>query len=153
MNPERLAQLFFDDACVALPEQQARRLLNALPHARGFAGRVVDGMAAAHLVAVIESMCVRELQPHLDPQEDAVVAAQIDCRHCALLAPGSRIRITGWVERLDPREVTFRVAAQDRREQVCEGRVRLAIVARDQVSRVLLRKQEEEARAALMEAA
>ena len=40
-------------------------MFGVLPHGKGYAERLVNAMANGYLVAVLESICAREMQPHL----------------------------------------------------------------------------------------
>jgi fluoroacetyl-CoA thioesterase len=141
MNHEYVSAVFFDERYVVPAEQTAPRLFERLPHGRAYAATLVDAMATAYLVAVLESLCLREVAPFLEPGEETMVGAHVDCRHCAPVAPGAEIRVAGWVERIDQRDVTFRVQAQDEHEQVCEAVIRVAVVPRERMRAVIARKR------------
>jgi predicted thioesterase len=153
MNHEAISQLFFDERYVVPAGQTARRMFDGLAHGRAYAGDMVDAMATGYLVAVLESICVRELRPYLERDDDTVVGNEVVFRHCAPIATGACLRVAGWVERIADREVTFRVQAQDEQEQVCEGTIRLAVVARAHMARVIARKCDAIARRARFEPA
>jgi len=140
MNHETVSGLFFDESCVVPAEQSARRLFATLPHGADYAQHLVDAMATAYLVAVMESICLRELLGCVDTAQDTVVGTNVDCRHCAPVAPGARIRVAGWVQQIGERDVTFWVFAQDDHEEVCKGTIKLAVVPRDEIDRTILRK-------------
>jgi fluoroacetyl-CoA thioesterase len=142
MNHEAVIHAFFDEYYVAKAEQTAQRVFLTLPHAGAFADRAIVTMPPAYLVAVLESLCTRELQRHLPADEETTVGTQTHCWYCAPIPAGARIRMTGWVERLGECDVTFHVKAQDEQEQVCEGRIQFAIVRRAQMAHRLSRKQE-----------
>ncbi len=141
MNHEAISQIFFDEWYTVPPGQTARSMFRFLPHARDYAERLVDAMATGYLVAVLESICAKALQPSVDADAETVVGAHVDCRHCGPIAPGATIRVTGWVETLGEREVVFRVQARDDHEQVCDGAIRLCVVPRERMSAIIARKQ------------
>jgi predicted thioesterase len=142
MNHEAVIHAFFDEYYVVKAEQTAQRVFRTLPHVGAFADRIIDTMAPAYLVAVLEFLCTRELQRHLPAGEETTVGTQMHCRYCAPIPAGARLRMTGWVERYSERDVTFHVKAQDEQEQVFEGRIQFAIVRRAQMARLMSRKQE-----------
>jgi len=102
---------------------------------------MIHTIAATSVVAVLEGLCAREMQRHLKVYDETPVAMQMHTRS-APVAPGARVRMTGWVERLGDGEVTFRVKAQDEHEQVCDGQIQFAIVKRDRMADLMLRKSE-----------
>jgi predicted thioesterase len=153
MNYEAVSGLFFDVHYVVPAEQSAPRLFATLPHGRDSVGRMAEVMATAHLVAVAESICLAQLGRYVDSTRDVIVGTKVDCRHCAVVPPGSRIRLAGWVQQLGEREVTFRVFAQDDDEEICDSAITLTILARDELDRVILRKTRAIARRELVMAA
>jgi predicted thioesterase len=141
-----MRQAFFDEYYVAPAEQTGQPIRPAMPLPRSFVDRMMNTIAATSLIAVLECLCSRELQRCLRVYDETPVATQLYCTHCAPVPAGSRIRMTGWVERLDGGDVTFRVKAQDEQEQVCNGQIQFAIVKRDRMSQVMSRKREAIAR-------
>lgn len=135
-----VSQLFFSEKYRVPPEQTARHLFGRLPHGKGYADRMVDAMATGYLVAVLESICARELQPLLDPDEETVVGSSVQCRHRAPIAPNTLIKVDGFVIGIGDREATFHVRASDDHEAVCEGEIRFAIVRRAQMDERIQRK-------------
>ena len=153
MNTERASQVFFEARYAVPPEQTARHVFHAMPSAHRWAGTLVDAMATTSVLAVLESACLRELAPCVDTSRDALVGVAMECRHRGAIPVGAALRITGWVERLGEREVTFRVQAHDEQEEVLEGSIRIAVVAHERIARILDRKRGAIARRALMEQA
>jgi len=145
MDPSQRSQIFFREI-FTVPTQERVRDLVASTGVGAFANRIVNAMAPGHLVAVLESICARELQSYLDDSEDVVVAGSMQCRHLAPIPPGARVKISGWVTEVADREATFCVQASDEQEIVCEGQIRLTIVERSQIERRLQRKCEAIAR-------
>jgi len=153
MNAERVSQLFFDERYTVPPEQTARHVFRAMETARGCGATLVDAMATTSVLAVLESACLRELHPCVDAARDTLVGIAMQCRHRGAIPAGATLRITGWVERLCEREVTFRVQAHDEQEEVFEGSIRIAVVPRDHIAHVIARKRGAIARRALVESA
>ncbi|MDO8773557.1 MAG: hotdog domain-containing protein, partial [Burkholderiaceae bacterium] len=81
---------------------------------------------------VVESICIREMQRQIDPAVEVVVGRTIHIAHCGPIPSGAKIRLSGWVERLGQRSVTFCVRAYDDHELVCDGK--LTLVAADRAS-------------------
>ena len=135
-----VSQLFFCEKYRVPPEQTARHLFGRLPHGKGYADRMVDAMATGYLVAVLESICARELQPLLDLDEETMVGSSVKCRHRAPIAPNTLIKVDGFIVGIGDREATFLVRASDDHEVVCEGEIRFAIVSRTQMDERIQRK-------------
>ena len=146
MNHEAVSGLFFDETYVVPPDQSAPRLFATLPHGREYVDRMANVMATAYHVAVAESICLRELGRYVAAARDTIVGTRVGCHHCAVLPPGSRIRLAGWVQQLSERDVTFWVFAQDDDGEVYKGAITFGIVPREQLDRAILRKTQAIAR-------
>jgi fluoroacetyl-CoA thioesterase len=146
MNHEAMKQAFFDEYYVAPVEQAVQRGSCTLPRERSLVDRTINTIATTSLIAVLECLCTRELDRYIRVNDETPVATQMYCQQCAPVPVGSRVRMTGWVERLGGDGVTFRVKAQDEHEQVCDGQIQFAIVKRDQIEDAMSRKQEAIAR-------
>jgi len=153
MNHEILSQIVFEERHLVSAEESAPNLFRRLPQGRGYADRLLDAMATCHLVALLESLCLREVHAYLDADAEVVVGNAIQCHHCAPIPRGTMLRISGWVQGIGEREVTFRVQAFDEHEQVCDGTIRLVLVPRGEIARRLERKCEAIARRELFLAA
>ncbi len=141
IHSDAISRIAFDERYAVPGTQPARPMVGWTGP-----GGSADGMATAYLFALLESICTRELKCFIDCADETIVGTAVDCRHCAPVAPGAVLRISGWVERIDGDEVRFRVQAQDEQERVCEGSISLAIVHRDRISLRILRKREAIAR-------
>ena len=84
-------------------------------------------------MAVVESVCIREVQRLTDADAEVVVGRSIRIDHLGPIPPGSPLRLRGWVERLGERSVTFRVHAHDAHEVVCEAVVTLVATSRQNI--------------------
>lgn len=140
MNHCEISQLFFRETYLVPADQTVQRLFRGLPHGHGYADRMVDAMATGYLVAVLESICVREMQIHLDQEEETVVGSSVRCRHNAPIPPGALLTINGWVVGIGDHEATFWVQASDEQEVVCEGEIRFAVVRRLQMNKKIRSK-------------
>lgn len=153
MNHEALSRIVFEESHVVSADQDARSLFRGLPQGRGYADGLIDAMATCQLVAVLESVCLREVHRYVEADVETVVGQSVECRHCAPIPRRARLRISGWVEGIGERDVTFRVQAFDDCEQVCDGTICLVVVRRREIARRIERKCEAIARRELFLAA
>ena len=137
-----VSQIFFSEQYVVPAEQSAQKLFGSLPHGKAYADRMIDAMATGYLVAVLESICAREMQMYLDHDEETVVGSSIHCQHRAPIPPKAIIKVDGWVVGIGEDEATFWVQASDEHEVVCEGQIRLVVVRRAQIELKIQRKRE-----------
>ena len=143
---EALQQASFDEYHVVAADADQKGKPRAPFGQCTFVDRMLHTIAAASLIAVLEGLCAREAQRHLKIYDETPVAMQMHYSGCAPVAPGARVRMTGWVEGLGDGDVTFRVKAQDEQEQVCDGQIRFAIVKRDRIADLMTRKRDAIAR-------
>lgn len=129
MNHQGVSEIFFEESYTVPADQTAKSLFARLPHGSGYAERLIECLATGYLVAVIESICIREMQQHVDEAE-VVVGRTIRIDHRGPIPPGSSLRLRGWLERMGERSATFRVQACDTGEVVCEAVVTLVVVQR-----------------------
>jgi len=153
MNAEAVSHLFFDERYTVPPEQTAGHVFRAIPTSHGWAGSLVEAMATTSVLTVLECACLRELHACVDADREVLVGVAMQCRHHGTIPAGAALRITGWVERLGEREVTFRVQAHDEQEEVFEGSIRIAVVPRERIARIIERKRGAIARRTLVESA
>jgi|GEM_PF-950999 len=130
MNHQGVSEIFFEETYSVPPEQTARALFSRLPHGSEYAERLIECLATGYLVAVIESICIREMQRHVDAATEVVVGRTIQMEHKGPIPPGSSLKLRGWVERLGARSATFCVQASDDHEVVCESSVTLVAAQR-----------------------
>ena len=130
MNHQGVSEIFFEETYSVPPEQTARALFSRLPHGSDYAERLIECLATGYLVAVVESICIREMQRHVDAESEVVVGRTIQLEHKGPIPPGSSLKLRGWVERLGARSATFCVQASDDHEVVCESSVTLVAAQR-----------------------
>lgn len=130
MNHQGVSEIFFEETYSVPPEQTARALFSRLPHGTDYAERLIECLATGYLVAVVESICIREMQRHVDAESEVVVGRTIQLEHKGPIPPGSSLKLRGWVERLGVRSATFCVQASDAHEIVCESSVTLVAARR-----------------------
>ena len=133
MNHQGVSEIFFEESNTVPADQTAKSLFARLPHGNGYAERLIECLATGYLVAVVESICIREMQQHVDAVAEVVVGRSIRIDHRGPIPPGSPLRLRGWLERLGDRSATFRVQAHDAHEVVCEATVTLVAVQRAQM--------------------
>lgn len=130
MNHQGVSEIFFEESYTVPADQTAKSLFARLPHGHEYAERLIECLATGYLVAVVESICIREMQRHVDAAAEVVVGRSIRIDHRGPIPPGSPLRLRGWLERLRERSATFRVQAHDAHEVVCEATVTLVAVER-----------------------
>lgn len=141
IDHEALSQVVFATRYTVPASQTAVALFRALPHARFGAEHMVEAMATAYLIGVLESLCICALREHIDEDAHVVVGVGVHCRHSAPIPPGAELQVSGWVEGIDGRELTFRVQACDELEPVGDASIRVAIVERGRMTGTLARKR------------
>lgn len=130
MNHQGVSEIFFEETYSVPPEQTARALFARLPHGSDYAERLIECLATGYLVAVVESICIREMQRYVDAAAEVVVGRTVQIEHKAPIPPGSSLKLRGWVERLGERSATFCVQASDEHEFVCESSITLVAAQR-----------------------
>lgn len=133
MNHQAVSGIFFEESYIVPADQTARSLFSRLPHGKDYAEQLIECLATGYLVAVIESVCIREVQRLTDADAEVVVGRSIRIDHLGPIPPGSPLRLRGWAERLSDRSVTFRVHAHDAHEVVCEAVVTLVATSRQNI--------------------
>ncbi len=137
-----VSQILFSETYAVPAEQTAQRMFGVLPHGKSYADRLPNAMANGYLVAVLESICTREMQAHLEHNEETLVVSSMQCQHRAPIPPGALITIDGWVTSIGDHEAKFWVRASDEQEIVCEGEILFAIVKRAKIEQRIQRKCE-----------
>lgn len=130
MNHQGISEITFEETYIVPADQTARSLFARLPHGLDYAERLIECLATGYLVAVIESICIREMQRHVDPLDEVVVGRWIQVEHRGPIPPGAQLRVRGWLERIGERSARFRAQASDNHEVVCEAVVVLVATAR-----------------------
>lgn len=133
MDHQRVSEICFDEVYVVPTDQTARSLFTRLPHGKAYAENLIECFATGYLIAVVESICIREMQRHIDPTTEVVVGCSIRVEHCGPIPPGATIRLSGWLERMGNRSATFSVRAYDDHERVCDGQVTLVAADRESI--------------------
>jgi predicted thioesterase len=105
MNHQHVSEICFEEIYVVPTDQTARSLFTRLPHGKAYAETLIECFATGYLIAVVESICIREMQRHIDPTAEVVVGRDIRIEHCGPIPSGAKVRLSGWVERLGNRSM------------------------------------------------
>ena len=140
MNHELISQTCFAEIYVVPSHQTARSLFTRLPHGMAYADTLIECIATGYLIAVVESICIKELQVHIDLGAEVVVGRSIRIEQRAPIPPGAAIRVSGWVEQVGRRSATFCIRGFDDHELVCEGQVTLVAVDRKAIESTIAAK-------------
>ena len=130
MNQQGVSEICFEETYRVPANQTARSLFARLPHGSAYAETLIECLATGYLVAVAESICIREMQRHVDHFAEVVVGRMVRVEHRAPIPPGTCLRLRGWVERLGERSATFCVQVHDDHEVCCEGEIILVAAQR-----------------------
>jgi fluoroacetyl-CoA thioesterase len=130
MNHQGVSEICFEETYAVPQDQTARSLFARLPHGSDYASRLIECLATEYLVAVVESICIREMQMHVDPTVEVVVGRTVHIEHRGPIPPTTGLRLRGWVEGVGERSATFRVQAHDDHELVFDGTVTLVAAER-----------------------
>ena len=95
MNHQGVSEIFFEETYSVPPEQTARALFSRLPHGSDYAQRLIECLATGYLVAVVESICIREMQRYVDADSEVVVGRAIELEHKGPIPPGSTLKLRG----------------------------------------------------------
>ncbi|VTU31686.1 Fluoroacetyl-CoA thioesterase [Variovorax sp. SRS16] len=140
MNQQGVSEICFEETYAVPQDQTARSLFARLPHGSAYAQTLIECLATGYLVAVVESICIREMQMHVDSMVEVVVGRTVYIEHRGPIPPTTSLRVRGWVERLGERSATFRVQAHDDHELVLDGTVTLVAAHRASIeSRIAMK--------------
>src|SRR5664279_2420828 len=77
MNQQGVSEICFDEGYRVPADQTARSLFARLPHGCAYAETLIECLATGYLVAVAESICIREMQRNIDPSMEVVVGRTV----------------------------------------------------------------------------
>jgi fluoroacetyl-CoA thioesterase len=140
MNHEPISQICFAETYVVPSHQTARSLFTRLPHGMAYADTLIECFATGYLIAVVESICIREMQQHIDPLVEVVVGRDIRIEHRGPIPPGATVRVMGWCGQLGRRSATFCIRAFDDHELVCDGAITLVAADRKSIEATVATK-------------
>lgn len=133
-------EISFEEVCTVDADQTARRLFARLSHGNAYSNRMVDGLATGYLVAIVESICIREMLREMKLTTEVIVGAAVDLRHRAPVPPGRQVWLRGRTTHLGERKATWAVQACDDDEVVCEGVMTFVATSRERMETRLARK-------------
>ena len=134
-------EISFEEVCTVAADQTARRLFARLSHGNAYSNRMVDGLATGYLVAIVESICIREMLREMKLTTEVIVGAAVDIQHRAPVPPGKQLWLRGRTTHLGERKATFAVQACDDDEVVCEGVMTFVATSRERIETRLARKR------------
>jgi len=133
-------EISFEEVCTVGADQTARRLFARLSHGNAYSNRMVDGLATGYLVAIVESICIREMLREMKLTTEVIVGAAVDIQHRAPVPPGKQLWLRGRTTHLGERKATFAVQVCDDDEVVCEGVMTFVATSRERMETRLARK-------------
>lgn len=133
-------EISFEEVCTVDPDQTARRLFARLSHGNAYASRLVEGLATGYLIAIVESICIREMLRNMNLTTEVIVGASVNIDHRAPVPPGKQVWLSGRTTQLSERKATFAVQAFDDDEVVCEGVMTFVATSRERIEARLARK-------------
>jgi fluoroacetyl-CoA thioesterase len=146
VNAQR-REISFEEVCTVDADQTARRLFARLSHGSAYANQLVEGLATGYLIAIVESICIREMLREMSLTTEVIVGAAVNIRHRAPVPPGKQVWLRGRTTHLGERKATFAVQACDDDEVVCEGTMTFVATSRERIETRLALKLGADSRA------
>ncbi len=140
MNETECCAISFEEVCTVDPEQTAKCLFARLSHGNAYASQLLEGLATAYLIAILESVCIREMFLNMDLTTEVIVGTAVNIQHRAPVPPGKQVWLRGQTTHLGERTATFAVQAFDDHEIVCDGTMTLVATSRSVIENRLARK-------------
>lgn len=78
-------------------------------------------LASGFMVGLIEWACIQAINPHLDWPKEQTVGIDFRLNHTAATPPGLMVTISGQLEKVEGRKLTFSIRAEDGVDQISEG--------------------------------
>ncbi|MBF0475552.1 MAG: thioesterase family protein [Deltaproteobacteria bacterium] len=85
--------------------------LQAMPHV----------LATGFLVGLFEWACIRAINPHLDWPREQTVGIGIKMNHLAATPPGLTVTVKGVLDKVEGRQLTFSLTAEDGVDKISEA--------------------------------
>ena len=89
MNHQQVSEICFEETYTVPTDQTARSLFTRLPHGKHYAETLIECLATGYLIAVVESICIREMHRQIDSAVEVVVGRTIHLEHCGPIPPGA----------------------------------------------------------------
>ena len=78
-------------------------------------------LATGFMVGLFEWACIQALNPHLDWPREQTVGIGINVSHVAATPPCLTVTVTGKLEKMEGRKLSFRLTAHDGVDKISEG--------------------------------
>ena len=142
MRQQSISQIFFEEEYLVPHDQTATKLFARLPEGSAYAAALIECFATSYLIAVLESVCIREMRLHVDWVAEVIVGRNVGIDHHRPIPPGTRLRLCGWIQGMGDRSATFRVNAHDDIEVVCDAAITLVTVQRASMALLIATKKD-----------
>lgn len=77
--------------------------------------------ATGFMVGLFEWACIRAVNPHIDWPREQTVGTDVKLTHVAATPPGLTITVHGRLEKVEGRQLTFSLTAEDGVDKISEG--------------------------------
>ncbi|MBF0552877.1 MAG: thioesterase family protein [Deltaproteobacteria bacterium] len=78
-------------------------------------------LATGFLVGLFEWACIRAINPHLDWPREQTVGIGIKMNHLAATPPGLTVTVKGVLDKVEGRQLTFSLTAEDGVDKISEA--------------------------------
>jgi len=102
------------------PVPEERTVPHLLPESPEFQ-QMPHVLASGYMVGLIEWACIKAIHPHLDWPEEQTVGIDFQLNHSAATPPGFTVTVTGKLEHVEGRKLTFYILARDDFDRISEG--------------------------------
>jgi fluoroacetyl-CoA thioesterase len=117
MNHTLQQGMSFDFAYRVPPEKTVPRLFPEFSEG----GQMPEVLATGFMVGLIEFACIKFINPHIDWPRQQTVGVHINVSHTAPTPPGLTVTVTGRLEKVDGRRLSFAFEASDGIDTICTG--------------------------------
>jgi fluoroacetyl-CoA thioesterase len=102
------------------PVPEERTVPHLLPESPEFQ-EMPRVLASGYMVGLIEWACIKAINPHLDWPHEQTVGIDFQLNHSAATPAGFTVTVTGKLEHVEGRKLTFYILARDDFDQISEG--------------------------------
>ena len=78
-------------------------------------------LATGFMVGLFEWACIRAVNPHIDWPLEQTVGTEVRLSHIAATPPGLTVTVSGKLEKVEGRKLTFSLIAEDGVDKISEG--------------------------------
>jgi len=105
-------------------------------------GRIMpEVFATGFMVGLIEFACIKAVNPHIDWPREQTVGTRISVSHLAATPPGMTVTVSGRLEKVEGRKLSFTVEAHDGVDKIAEGTHERFIVKAEKFNTAVASKQ------------